>query len=96
MTKEELLPLIQADRPGQKILDIIDFKPSDRGIEGELYLATVSMATLGGCPAHKNTKSEIVKDIPYPLGPFKEKNHAKIKIKMLNFKDKLKDILKNE
>jgi hypothetical protein len=96
MTKEELLPLIQADRPSQKILEVIDFKPSDRGIDGEQYLVTVSMVTIGCCSAHLNSEPQIFQNLPYPLGPSKEINHRKIKITMNNFKDNLKNILKNE
>ena len=95
MTKQELLPLIQADRPSQKILEVIDFKPSDRGIDGEQYLVTVSMVIIGCCSAHLNSEPQIFENLPYPLGPSKEINHRKIKNLNNKFKNKLNDIIKN-
>lgn len=90
MTKEELLPLIQADRPRQKIWEVISFKPSDRGIEGEEYLVTVRMSTVGGCPADPDVWSGIAEDMPYPLGPAKEIHDAKINKMMEEFREDLK------
>lgn len=79
MTKEELLLLMQAERkPIQQILEVIDFRPSDRGIEGELYLATVRMRSVRYDLDGKDVFEGVVEDIPYPLGPAKEIHDAKI------------------
>ena len=78
MTNEELKELIQKDRPNQHILEVIDFRESDRGIEGELYLATVKMRTIHSSIDSVDDWTSIAKDMPYPLGPAKDIHDAKI------------------
>ena len=78
MTKEELKKLMQIDRPNQQILEVIDFRSSDRGIEGELYLATVKVRTVRATLDGVDDVTSIAEDMPYPLGPFKAINDAKI------------------
>ena len=34
MTKEKLLELMKEERPSQKLLEVIDFRPSKSGIKG--------------------------------------------------------------
>ena len=87
MTKEELKELMQEDRkPIQEILEVIDFRPSDRGIEGELYLATVRMRSVRYDLDGKDVFEGVVEDMPYPLGPAKEIHDAKINKMLENFK----------
>ena len=79
MTKEELHILFQEDRkPIQEILEIIDFRPSDRGIEGELYLVTAKMRTVRYTLDGVDDCTFIAEDMPYPLGPAKAIHDAKI------------------
>jgi hypothetical protein len=78
MTKEELKELMQEDRPRQQILEVIDFRESDRGIEGELYLAKVKMRTIHTSLDGVDDWTGIAEDMPYPLGPAKELHDAKI------------------
>lgn len=85
MTKEALLPLMQKDRPIQQILEVIDFRPSDRGIEGELYIATVRMRSVRYDLDGVDKWEGIAEDMPYPLGPAKEIHDAKIDKMMDNF-----------
>jgi len=87
MTKEELKELMQEDRkPIQEILEVIDFRPSDRGIEGELYLATVKIRTVRATLDGVEDYTTIAEDMPYPLGPAKEIHDAKINKMLENFK----------
>ena len=87
MTKEELLVLMQEDRkPIQQILEVIDFRPSDRGIEGELYLATIRMRSVKYDLDGKDVYEGIVEDMPYPLGPSKDIHDAKINEMLERFK----------
>ena len=91
MTKEELLPLIQEDRkPIQQILEVISFRPSDRGIEGELYLVTVKMRTVRYTLDGVDDCTFIGEDMPYPLGPAKAIHDAKIDKMMEDFSINLK------
>lgn len=78
MTKEELRELMQEDRPNQKILEVIDFRKSDTGIEGELYLATVKLRTIRATIDGIEDYTTIVDDMPYPLSPAKAIQEAKI------------------
>ena len=85
MTKEKLLPLLQEDRkPIQQILEIISFKPSDRGIEGELYLVTAKIRTVRYTFDGVDDCTNIAEDLPYPLGPWKKLHDAKISKMMDN------------
>ena len=87
MTKEKLLPLIQEDRkPIQQILEVIDFRPSDRGIEGELYLVTVKMRTVRYTLDGVDDYTFIAEDMLYPLGPAKDIHDAKISVMLENSK----------
>jgi len=85
MTNEELRELMQEDRkPIQQILEVIDFRPSDRGIEGELYLATVKLRSVRYSLDGVDDCTTIAKDMPYPLGPIKAIHDAKIQKMMDN------------
>jgi len=85
MTNEELLPLVQADRlPIQQILEVISFRPSDRGIEGEEYLVTVKMRTVRYNLEGMDDVTDIAEDMPYPLGPAKKIHDTKIDKMMEN------------
>jgi len=86
MRKEELLPLIQADRPRQQILEIINFRPSDRNIEGELYLVTAKIRTINVSLDGVGDWTGIVEDLPYPLGPSKAIHDGEMEVKLKNFK----------
>ena len=86
MTKEELKELMQIDRPNQQILEVIDFRSSDRGIEGELYLATVKVRTVRATLDGVDDVTSIAEDMPYPLGPAKEIHFASINKMLENFK----------
>jgi len=94
MTKEELLVLMQEDRkPIQQILEVIDFRPSDRNIEGELYLVTAKIRTINVSLDGVDNWTGIVEDLPYPLGPSKAIHDAEMEVKLKNFKldfDKIK------
>ena len=96
MTKEKLKELMQIDRPIQQILEVIDFRPSDRGIEGELYLATVKMRTVGYDLDGLNDVTDIAEDMPYPLGPAKEIHDAKIDKMMKLFMKENEHIIKRD
>jgi hypothetical protein len=90
MTKEELLPLMQADRKMQQIIEVISFRPSDRGIEGELYLITAKMRTVRYGLEGTDDCTFIGEDMPYPLGPYKKLHDAKIDKMMEEFSINLK------
>lgn len=95
-TKEELRELMQEDRPQQEILEVIDFRPSDSGIEGELYLATVKLRTVRITLDGVDDCTGIVEDMPYPLGPAKAIHDAKINKMMDEFFIKHGHIFKDE
>ena len=67
-----------------------DLGPSDRGIEGELYLATVKMRTVRYNLEGVDDYTAIAEDMPYPLGPAKTIHDAKIDIMMEDFMEDLK------
>jgi hypothetical protein len=94
MTKEELLVLMQEDRkPIQQILEVIDFRPSDRNIEGELYLVTAKIRTINVSLDGVDNWTGIVEDLPYPLGPSKAIHDGEMEVKLKKFKldfDKIK------
>lgn len=78
MTKEKLKELMQEERPNQQILEVIDFRESDRGIEGELYLATVKMRTVRYDFDSVDDWTGVAENMPYPLGPWRDMHDAKI------------------
>jgi len=86
MTKEELFPLLQKDRPLQQIIEVISFRPSYRGIEGEEYLVTAKIRTVRYTIDGVDDCTFIAEDLPYPLGPVKAIGDAKIDKMLSNLK----------
>ena len=94
MTTEELRELMQEDRkPIQKILEVIDFRPSDRGIDGELYLATVKLRTVRATLDGVDDVTAIFDNMPYPLGPAKSIHDAEIQEMLKKSEDGFRNAL---
>lgn len=87
MSKEELLKLMQKERPSQRLLEVVDFRESKSGIEGVLYDVDVLIQHQFRYDSYTNS---LHKNMPYPLKPFKDYNDKKIKEMM----EKNKDVVK--
>lgn len=78
ISKEELLPLLQADRPKQKIIEILDIRESTYGIEGVLYEVDAVIRTERADFDGLDIFEGPVEKLPYPLAPYKAVNDIKI------------------
>lgn len=89
MTKEKLLELMKSERPSQKLLEVIDFRPSKSGIKGVIYDVDVLVEHRF---IYESCFKRVHEDMPYPMKPFKEYNDEKIKSYTENIKKILKDV----
>ena len=89
MTKEKLLELMKEERPSQKLLEVIDFRPSKSGIKGVIYDVDVLVEHRF---IYETCIKRVHEDMPYPMNPFKQHNHEKIKSNIeINKKPRSKD-----
>lgn len=84
MTKEELLEKMSEERPYQKLIEIVDFRPSKSGIEGVLYDVDVLVEHRF---IYESNYQKVHYNMPYPLEPYKKNHDKKIKKMLDNSKD---------
>jgi hypothetical protein len=89
MTKEKLLELMKEERPSQKLLEVIDFRPSKSGIKGVMYDVDVLVEHPF---IYETCIKRVHEDMPYPMNPFKQHNHEKIKSNIEINKKIFKDV----
>ena len=89
MTKEKLLELMKEDRPSQNLLEVIDFRPSESGIEGVIYDVDVLVKHRF---IYESFFSRVHENMPYPSDPFVKHNKEKVRKIWENNKDILKDV----
>jgi|TARA_B100000768_G_scaffold173005_1_gene181820 hypothetical protein len=89
MTKEKLLELMKSERPSQKLLEVIDFRPSKSGIKGVIYDVDVLVEHRF---IYESCFKRVHEDMPYPMKPFKEYNDERIKSNIEKNKEVLKDV----
>jgi hypothetical protein len=81
MTKEELLELMSEERPSQKLKEVLDFRPSECGIEGVLYDVDVVVEHWF---VYESSTTKTHFNMPYPVKPYKDHNDKKVD-KMLDY-----------
>jgi len=89
MTKEKLLELMKEERPSQKLLEVIDFRPSKSGIKGVMYDVDVLVEHRF---IYETCIKRVHEDMPYPMNHFKQHNHEKIKSNIEINKKIFKDV----
>jgi len=83
MDKEELLKLMSEERPSQNLIEIIDFRPSECGIEGVLYDVDVEVKHNF---IYESSYTKTHYNMPYPLKPYKDHNDKKVDIMLKSLK----------